>query len=129
MNITTSTTYTRERLLNFNRRVALMKPIRYILWGLCTVFAVLYFFLSYRNAGTPSIFATVYLFFVLFWDLVTVLVYFVLPFFSVGKSPNFNAELQYFFAEDDFSVTAVTRIPPCAMPPLLVPPAMAMSST
>ena len=108
MRFSATTVYSRDKLADFNKFVALEKRWFWIFLSVCTLITLSSFILllALGSFDKTVLFS---LLLIAFIDVFYVLVTFVLPKLTVKKSPALDAEIKFEFHNDFFNVNAATK--------------------
>ena len=108
MRFSATTVYSRERLSDFNKFVALEKRWYWLFLSLCTLVTIVSFFVSLFSGGlSKTAFFSMLL--ILAIDAFYAFVTFVAPSIAIKKSPTLDAEVRFEFDGDCFKVKATTK--------------------
>ena len=105
MSIQVKTVYTRETLLRFNDFLAVRKRALWIIMIVATAAVVYMCIHAALIIGWNSELIT-YTVLMLAWDALFLFLNFGLPRFTVKKSPNLNAEVNYVFTREHIAIDA-----------------------
>ena len=108
MSFSASTVYTREKLLNFNKFVTLKKRKFWILIAVCTVLCLASFILDLALGDFDKTIIVAFAVVVLM-DVFYFATYFIIPRWTLKKSPALNAEIKFEFYNDNFCVSSVFK--------------------
>ena len=108
MSFSASTVYTREKLLEFNKFVAFKRRWFWVFLSVCTVICIASFILM---LALDDLDKTVIISFsaMMFIDVFYVTVTFLVPRWTLKKSPALNAEIKFEFNSDNLCVNAITK--------------------
>ena len=108
MRFTATTVYSREKLANFNKFVALEKKWFWVFLSACTIITLTSFILLlyFKTVDKTVLFG---LSLIALIDVFYIVITFVIPKFAAKKSPALDAEINFEFYNDCFSVKALTK--------------------
>lgn len=105
MEIKTTTIYDKDRLIRFNHFMSLQRKVFWLIMSIVTLGFVGYYIYFTMTYGfyVKMLFACSL---IIVNDIVYIVLHIVMPYFTVKKSKSLNAEIEYIFYDEYFTVNA-----------------------